>query len=348
MKKALIASLAAALLAVPLAAQASSSSAAPASSTPPAASADPGADPHQGHGPGDGHKHGPPPAHMDPSLQKEMNSMSEARLEGLAAYLRAKVDGASDRDALRASKLTLQEIDSLAFLSLNYYPARARALDFEAELARLSVEPPTQARSRQERLLKQKLDAHERFRSQFFEQIKQENRAFIDRYEPTFVSLVNALKAKEEQRLAEAIAQVQASFDETLLPRLMTYLSARAAMKPEKEALAAAKLDEKQVFGLSHLITDYSRQRATAQRASDEIPKARERLAAAKAQNKSAPFEERLIQHYESELAEFARFKKDFAQKNGEKLQAAIEANFDALLAAYQKEAAASAAHGEE
>ena len=272
--------------------------------------------------------------------------MTEAKLQGLAAYLRARLSGASDRDAVRKSKMSLQALDRLAFLAERYYPARARALEFEAELARLRAQPKPEAGAAQARsdadrarALVQKLNAHERFRGQFFQQVKPENRALIDKYEPTFVAIVNEQQVKAAALQAEAVEEARKTFDETVIPRFAAYLSARAAQKSETDALAASRLNEKQVLGLSQLVTEYSRQKMTAQRAAQELPEARRRLEGARAGGRSTSFEERLISHYEGQLAEFEAFKEAFAQRNSQEMQSAIEANFEALLAAYQRHA---------
>lgn len=335
MKKEICALFAAALFCPPL-----SSLAAPAPATP---SSPAPSDPHAGHGHAQVlQQRLSTPA--DKASQEELNAMSEAKLKGLAAYLRALVDGKPDVEAVRASKMSLQELDRLAFLSERYYPARAKALEFEAELARLRAQPPADGSAASARALQQKVDAHERFRSQFFRQIKPESRALIDKYEAIFVAIVRDQRARAEKLRAEAEDVARKTFDETVLPRFTTYLSARARLKSEREALAAAKLDEKQVLGLSQLVTEYGRQKMTAQKAAEELPAARQRLKSAQVGGRATSFEERLIQHCEAQLAEFEKFKVRFAEKNGEKMQAAIEANFEALMQAYQHRAEQPAA----
>ena len=337
MKTALISALSTALLSLPTQAAAPQATApAPTATISPAAQP---ADPHAGHQ----HAHGPsqtPLPATDKASQEAMNAMTEAKLTGLAAYLRALLNDESDEAALRKSKLDLPTLDSLAFLSERYYPARAKALEFEAELARLKAAPQGKAEATRARSLQQMLGAHERFRGQFFQQVKEENRALIDKHEPTFVALVREQQAKRAKIQAESVEQVRKNFDESLMPRFIAYLSARATRTPERQALATAKIEEKQAIGLSMLVSEYGRQKMTARQAEKELPAARQRLKAAQTGGRSTSFEERLIQHYEAQLTGFESFKASFAQKNGAKLQAAIEANFDALMAAYQRQAA--------
>ena len=350
MKKVFASSLAAfALSSLPAAALAAGVTAAPAAAPKPAAApASPALRAGHGHdhgrAPGDGAGLSP----EDKARQETLNAMSEARLQGLAAYLRALVDGERDAVALEKAKVSIMELDRLAFLSERYYPARAKALDFEDALARLRATPAKgltpaaqKARTAEERALAQKLVAHERFRGQFFGQVKPESRALIDKYEATFVAIVRDQWARRERLKAEALTVARARFDAQSLPRFVTYLKARADLKSEKEALAAAGLDEQQALGLSQLATEYCREKLTAQKAEQELPAARARLSEAKARGKSTSFEARLIQHYEGQLAQFAAFQQAFAQENGAPMREAIEANLEALLATYQHHAEA-------
>lgn len=343
MKTALISALSTALLSLPAQAaapQAAATTPATTTSISPAAKPDaqPTAAPHAGHQHAHGHPQMPLPA-TDKASQEAMNAMTEAKLTGLATYLRALLNDESDEAALRKSKLDLPTLDSLAFLSERYYPARAKVLEFEAELARLKAAPQGKAEAARARSLQQMIGAHERFRGQFFQQVKAENRALIDKHEPTFVALVREQKVKRAKIQAESVELVRKNFDESLMPRFIAYLSARAAKVSERQALATAKIEEKQAIGLSQLVSEYGRQKMTARQAEKELPAARQRLKAAQTGGRSTSFEERLIQHYESQLTGFESFKASFAQKNGAKLQAAIEANFDALMAAYQRQA---------
>ncbi len=271
-----------------------------------------------------------------------MNSLSEKKLQALAAYLQALMDGKSDAEAVRKAGVPITELDKISFLSEHYYPARSQALRFEEELAALQASPSAPAtasssRRSQQVMLTRKLAAHERFRGQFFKNVSDASKALIDKYEPTFVQLVRAQEAKRDSLRQEARQLAVKNFSDKCIPGFIAYLNARAANKSEREAIQASGLDEKMILGLSQLVSEYGARKLTAQKAAKVIPDVRARQAEKEKAGQSTAFEVRLIQYHQEQIAAFEPFRTKFAADNGEALTKAIDDNFDALMAGYTK-----------
>lgn len=293
-----------------------------------------------------GHRHGhgeePPPSPEELARQNEMNALSEQKLQALAAYLQALVDGKSDAEAVRQAGVPITDLDKIAFLSERYYPARAQALQMEADLRSMRAMPaasPADERDRRskEQALARKLAAHERFRGQFFKNVSEASRTLIDKYEPTFVQLIRRQQEKRDSLRQEARQLAVKNFSGKCIPGFIAYLNALGAGRSEHAAIQASGLDEKMVLGLSQLVSEYSSHKLNAQKAAEAIPEVQTRLEEKKKAGQSTAFEARLIQYHQEQVAAFEAFRKQFAADNGEALSQAIDSHFGELMAGYAK-----------
>lgn len=297
----------------------------------------------------DGHHHHgegqdePPPTEEELTRRKELGELTDARLSALATYLKALVDGKSDAEALKMAGVPVTELDRISFLSERYYPARAAALDMEAELAALKKAPApaspkeANAKTSKERLLARQLDAHQRFKAQYFKQVSPEVQALVQKREPEFVAIVKAQWARRDKVKAEARALAVKEFSDKSIPGLVAYLDAKSKGVSERAAIKASGLSEQMVVGMSILASEYGAPWLNAKRAGIEIPKAKARMEEKKKAGQNTSFEERLIQEYEGQVAAYGKFRTSFAQANGQALEKALADAMETVVASYGK-----------
>ena len=131
------------------------------------------------------------------------------------------------------------------------------------------------------------------------------------------MALLDEANARQERTETE---EKKSAADGLTVERLNRFFSfARNPVTGPKrgEALKKAGLDEKTFRGLVLLSTEYMRHRVGADLEAKSLEEAKARLARSKTQANRSTFDERLVKHYEENLAAFARFQEDFGQKYG-------------------------------